>query len=74
MAFQYIKMTYKEDGGRSSTKALSDRKRGNDFKLKEGRFKVNIRKKFFMMWLMGHWSRFCKDAVGCDFEQLDPME
>ncbi|GAB0181764.1 hypothetical protein GRJ2_000641700 [Grus japonensis] len=46
-AFQYIKGAYKKDGERFFTKACSDRTRGNGFKLKEGKFRLDIKKKFF---------------------------
>jgi len=46
-AFQYLKGTYKKDGGKLLGKAYCDRTRGNGFKLKKGRFRLDIRKKFF---------------------------
>ena len=48
-AFQYIQGPYKKHGERLFTKACSDRRRGNGFKLKEGRFTLDIKKKFFTM-------------------------
>lgn len=63
-AFQYIRMTYKEEGERLLIKAYNDRTRENAFKLKYNRFKVDRRKNFFMVRMMGHWHRFCKDQVG----------
>ncbi|GAB0180752.1 hypothetical protein GRJ2_000540500 [Grus japonensis] len=47
VAFQYIKDSYKKDGEIFFTRACSDRTRSNSFKLKEGRFRLDIRKKFF---------------------------
>ncbi|KAK4806963.1 LOW QUALITY PROTEIN: hypothetical protein QYF61_027330 [Mycteria americana] len=46
-AFQYIKEAYRKDGETLFTRACSDRTRDNGFKLKEGRFRLDIRKKFF---------------------------
>ena len=46
-AFQHLKGAYKKDGDRLFSRACSDRTRGNGFKLKEGRFRLDIRKKFF---------------------------
>ena len=47
--FQYLKGAYKKAGEGLFTRAWSDRTRGNGFKLKEGRFRLDIRKKFYLL-------------------------
>ncbi|KAK4831146.1 hypothetical protein QYF61_015449 [Mycteria americana] len=47
VAYQYLKGAYKKDGDRLFSRACCNRTRGNGFELKEGRFRLDIRKKFF---------------------------
>ncbi|KAK4815889.1 hypothetical protein QYF61_009940 [Mycteria americana] len=62
-AFQYLKGAYRKDGDRVFSRACSDRTRSNGFKLKEGRFRLDIRKKCFMMRVVKHWDRLPGEVV-----------
>ena len=42
-AFQYLKGAYKQEGSQLLERVDNSRTRGNGFKLKEGRFRLDIR-------------------------------
>ena len=62
-ALQYLKAAYKKAGEGLFTRACSDRTSGNGLKLKEGRFRSDIRKKFFTVRVVKPWTRFPREAV-----------
>ena len=45
--FQYLKRAYKQEGGQFFMQVDSDTTRGNGFKLKEGKFRLDLGKEFF---------------------------
>ena len=62
-AFQYIKGAYKKAVEGLFTRACNDRTRGNGFKLKEGRFRLDVSKKFFTVRVVRHWNRLPREGV-----------
>ena len=62
-AFKCLKGACKEDGKKVFSWACCDLTRGNGFKLKEGRFSLDVRKKHFTMKLVRHWTRFPREMV-----------
>ena len=57
VAFQYLKGACKKDEDRLFSRACCNRTRGNGFKLKEGRFRLDVRKKLFTVRVVRPWHR-----------------
>lgn len=59
--------------------ACCNRTKGYGFKLKDERFRVGKRKKFFMLTIVKHWHRLPRETLdaissGLDSEQPDLLE
>jgi len=62
-AFQYLKGADKKDGENLFSKGCCDRTVGSDSKLREGTFRLDIRKKFFTKGVMKCWNRLPREVV-----------
>ena len=54
VAFQYLKGVYKQEGERLFVRVDSDRTRGNGLELRQGRFRLEMRRKFFPQRVVTH--------------------
>jgi len=63
VAFQHLKGAYKQEGIRQFTWVDSDGTRGNGIKVRQVRFRLDIRRKFFTQRVVTHWNRLPKEAV-----------
>jgi len=62
-AFQYLKGAYRKGGENIFSRACCDRTRSNGFKLREGRPRLDTRKKFSTIRVVKYWTRLPREVV-----------
>jgi len=62
-AFQYLRGAHKQEGEWLFMRVDSSRTRGNGLKLRQGRFRLDIRRKFCTQRAVMHWNRLPREVV-----------
>ena len=63
VAFQYLKGVYKQEGERLFVRVDGDRTRGNGLELRQGRFRLNMRRKILTQRVVTHRNGLPKELV-----------
>jgi len=63
-------VAYKKDGEGLFAKACSGRTRSNGFKLNGGRFRLDVKKKFFTRSVVRHWNGLSRQIVNAQSLEL----
>ena len=61
--FQYLNGSYRKEEDRLFSRGSGDKIRVNGFRLREGRFRLDIRNKSFAVRVARHWERLPCDMV-----------
>ena len=67
-AFHYLKGGYEKEGDGLSRRVCCDRTKGNGFKLKGGRCRLDIRRKFSTIRVVEQWSRLPRGVDALSLE------
>ena len=69
-AFQYLKGSCEKEGDRLFSRDCCDTTRKNCFKLKESRFRMDIRRKIFTVMVLRQWDRLPGEVVALSLKKF----